>query len=119
MPKTYSFWQKLNEWPPCLVRLYAHKGANALSNAELSIISGIPAYEIAALSMRRTWDAIPVGVVKSFTSACGVDFCDPDSMERLRIYFKNGPKFRHLKRLPDDERDFFRDLVRYTAGHLK
>lgn len=65
-------------------------GARDMTDAELAKRSGLPIATIKALSYTSSWDDIPVGVMLSFTRACGVLLDDRMSLKRQYQLLRNG-----------------------------
>lgn len=107
-----NFWQKLERYPPVLVRLLARHPVTgeALSDervydnaAILSDTAGLPAlpwHDLQWIAHATDWDHVPVGKMQVFCHACNVDFTDPARLKVLNRYLKDA-KFTHLKRHPD------------------
>lgn len=69
-------FEKLDKFPPCVVRLLARKcnGRQALSSAEIAKAGGLPKSTVIWLSKQISWDKIHVGTIKRFFKGCRVDF---------------------------------------------
>lgn len=100
MTPTHSIWVKLDRFPPVLVRLLATEGAQVLSDDTIVTRSGLPLAEVKRLSYMRSWDDVPVGTMRRFCRACGVDFADARRMKVLTRYLSRRPKWVHLRRHP-------------------
>jgi hypothetical protein len=120
MSKALNFWDKSERFTPCLCRLLARRspGGPALSNDELAERSGLPVYEVVAISQQLDWKGVDLPTMQRFIRACGVDFEDPTTYRRLVVYLKGyekkgglriAPSFSHLRRHPDWEQ-FFKPL---------
>lgn len=110
-----TFWDKLKEFSPVTCRLLArtvtHRGgARAMTNAEISNLSGLSIAEVNAISMLTTWDRVPLFKIRAFTEACGIRLCDRNSFRSQCAYMRRGPTFEYLKSSPDWE-TFFKPLI--------
>ena len=86
--------EKLNRMPPFLCRLMARRNGREISNRRLSENSGIPLTTIRRISVRTSWDDVPVAMAQRFSVACGVDLL---RQNRSLEYFKRR-KFHHIKK---------------------
>lgn len=96
--------EKLSRFPPIACRLLARRktrshGVHAMTDEELSTISGLPMARIKAISWSVTWDDIPCSEMLAFTKACGIDFESRRCLWRHQLYVKSGA-FLHLRRSP-------------------
>ena len=113
-----NFWQRLELFPPILVRLLAVKPhAGPLSDTEISLKSGIPVYQVMQISQGLSWDGIDVTVVRKFTLACGVDFCDRDSMRNIRQKIRHN-EWRQL-RLSKEWKTLYQPMMRRWLDDCK
>lgn len=61
--------EKCNAYPPRIVRLL---GAPATTR-QIALRSGIPRSTVHQISLKETWDSVPLGLIERFTMACGVN----------------------------------------------
>lgn len=100
MSKPHSIWIKLDRYPPLLVRLLARTaGGRLMSDDEVLRRSKgqLDRSDLAYLAYALSWERVPVGQMRAFVIACGVDFADPARMRSLNRYLKTAA-FRHLLR---------------------
>ncbi len=125
------FYQRIDKYPPVLVRLMARKprangsgnGTRPLSTCEIASLSGLPPSMVEGLSHATTWKGVDVYTVRDFTVACGVDFTNPLHMKRLSQYLHRRGAFHYLRK---DSRwgEYYSHLVNlwrktYDAGENK
>lgn len=125
MPKKtrISFWRRANQFPPYVVRLLARDDKALLSNAEIGRRCGVSEFEVASMSREKSWDAIPLGLVRKFLVACRCDFEDHADMKRVTTYLKgkkrNGaripPQYNYLRQSPEWA-SFYEPLIRSTQA---
>jgi hypothetical protein len=103
-----SFWKVAEKYPPILVRLLArHKNGPPLSTSEIvnrCAAEGWPmsSYIVGMISSATTWDNIPFGEMRVFLSACDMDFCDRDDMNRKAAYLRSVKhRFGYLSQSPE------------------
>lgn len=106
MSNSYSIWVKLDRYPPVLVRLLATNPSDRtqlLTDEQIRARSQgtLTLSDIKSLSYAPTWENVPVGTMRRFCLACGVDFAHRPTMRRLNRYLKTRPRFRHLTRDPN------------------
>lgn len=73
-----------------------------MSHADLAQATGLAKSTISKLSLKSSWNGVPVDVMDSFMAACGVDLMRPS---RVRNYLRTG-KMRHLKAMNAHQRKF-------------
>ncbi len=103
-----SLWQRLDRFPPLVVRLLARRrqvsgGVVALTVEEISKRSGLSALEVQSLSWLSSWDSVPVSKIKKFSEACGIDFASRVNMREQSAYIRRSPTFKYLSKSPDWE----------------
>lgn len=103
-----TLWQKLERFPPIVVRLLARRsqvsgGIVALTTEEISKRSGLSALEVQSLSWLSSWDTVPVSKIRKFSEACGVDFSSRVNMREQSAYIRRSPTFKYLSKSPDWE----------------
>jgi hypothetical protein len=77
------------------------------------------AYKIGIISMGLDWEDIPFGEMRAFTASCGMNFCDPEAMNRKRVYLKQQHKFKYLQRSPEWETILKPLVIRYRQHIAK
>ena len=100
------FYQRIDKYPPVLVRLMARKprakgsgnGTRPLSTGEIASLSGLPSSMVEGLSHSTTWKGVDVYTVRDFTVACGVDFTNPLHMKRLSQYLHRRGAFHYIRK---------------------
>lgn len=107
---------RLNKLPPFICRFIARKrAANAhfsfyepLSHSDIAKRSNLPRSTVADLSVKESWDGVPVNVIDAFAAACGVDLMLPGRHLRwLRL-----GRFGHLSKGNVQQRRFFNRLMK-------
>ena len=100
------FYERIDKYPPVLVRLMARKprasgsgnGTRPLTTKEIADQSGLPSSMVEGLSHATTWRGVDVYTVRDFTVACGVDFTNPLHMKRLAQYLHKRGAFHYLRK---------------------
>jgi hypothetical protein len=64
-------------------------------------LSGIPLAELKELYYQPNWDDIPLGRVRAFLNACGVDPTVWTDRNRVRSYMKGRSNYSYLRRSPE------------------
>lgn len=94
-----TFWITAQKFSPILVRLLARHRYNApLSNAEIAQRSKLSIAAVAAIAVSPTWQDIDLPTMRAYLSACNVDFCNQQQMQRVKIYLRSKPTWKYLKR---------------------
>lgn len=94
-----SIWWKLDRFPPVLVRLLAkNQDGTAATDHQLAEYQGLDLADVRWLSLLTSWDEVPVGKLRAFVTACGVDFANREQMRNANRYLNSSPKFTHLCR---------------------
>ena len=90
-----NFVKYFDRLPPYLCRVLARKGGMALTNQDISAISGLTVKRVGEISKLRSWGSVPLAQINAFARACGVDLINQSS---VRKYLKRGPKMAHVER---------------------
>ena len=102
---TSSTWDRLNEFPPALVRCMARekikgKRVRALSDEEVAIASDLSVDIVRGVSVQSSWDDIPVGLARKFCEGCRFDPLVSEDRNRAGSYMRSNPQFTYLKEHP-------------------
>ena len=83
MPKPLTIPAVCDRFPPIVVRLLARRFRGrdsstivAITAAQISRLSGLPSTRVHHLSLKSSWDDVPVSEMLAFTKGCGADFDD-------------------------------------------
>lgn len=98
-----------------------------MTNAELSQRSGIPMFQVAAMSQQVNWSGIDLPTMKRFLDACGLDLEDSIELKRAQTYMRgkrrNGfevpPRFSRHQNAPHWEselRPLAKILIKHSYG---
>lgn len=87
--------KQLDRLPPYLCRVLARKDRKALTNAEVSRISGLTVKRVGEISRLKSWGSVPLSHISAFTRACGVDLLNQSN---VRKYLMRGPKMSHVEK---------------------
>ena len=106
LPRMSVFYERIDKYPPVLVRLMARKpraagcgnGTRPLTTKEIANLSGLTVSMVEGLSHSTTWRGVDVYTVRDFTVACGVDFTNPLHMKRLSQYLHKRCAFHYLRK---------------------
>jgi hypothetical protein len=107
-----KIWEKLEQFPPPLVRCLARqkamgKAVKALSDQEVAILSnGLNAVEVKEISKSSSWDKIEIGRAKAFCRGCLFDPLSADDRNRAGAYMRSSPTFTFLQNHPHWESTF-------------
>jgi hypothetical protein len=105
--KKLSIEQRLRRFPPIVCRLLAREGRGSrpvvLSDATIAERSGLTVAQVQGLSHLLTWDDVSCAMMVAFSSGCGVNLSERDSMHKHWCYVKGKRAFTFLKKEPDYE----------------
>lgn len=96
-----TFWERASNFPPVLVRLLAHQRGKPLTTEQIAAKAGMTTLMVEALSQSTDWQGVSPSEMQRFTSACGMDFCDPKAMRRVDDYLRKKPTFLYLRASPE------------------
>jgi hypothetical protein len=110
-------WEKLEKFPPVLVRLLAKDTqGRGLTDHEVAAASGLPVADVKRLSYLTSWDNVSNHDTRRFLSGCGCDLFTPRHYKTLSQYRRRTSKFVHLTRHANWHE--FREMMRVLAAHL-
>ncbi len=111
-----DFWKFLSDFPPPKVRLFAKqpgggRAAQAISDAELAISSGMTLERVRQICYSENWDAITASEMKAFFTACHFDPTLAAHRNRVTEYYRvclkrNTKVFQYLRNHPKWESEF-------------
>lgn len=122
MPKNLSFPEKLERFPPIVVRILARArlprgGVRALTDAEIAQVSGLTIAEVTRLSRLTRWGKTPIDTLLAFCKGCGANLDDRDWQRHNAAYMaKLRSVPRYLRQSPDWESTFKPLLERYAQA---
>jgi len=102
-----KFSQKLSTFPPVVCRLLARTGPKGrqrpMTDAEIQAVTDVNGYclnmgEIIATSWLTSWDGVPCKTMLTFSTACGVNFSNPEVMRKHVKYLSLKSRFVYLRR---------------------
>jgi hypothetical protein len=103
MPKPLRFQQRLDRYPPILIRLLTTRGRRAdkwvPTDRQISDASGLSMAAVKRISYSTSWDDIPIGLARSFLMGCDIDLEKRRCFRRLEWMRRNG-NFSHLRKSP-------------------
>lgn len=105
-------WEKLNDFPPPLVRCLARvkargRAVRALTDQEVALGSGgLTTINVRELSRSTDWSNITVGDAKKFCNGCRFDPLSSADRNRAGSYLKSNPQFIFLRHHPHWESTF-------------
>lgn len=123
MPKPLRFKQRLDRYPPILIRLLATQGRRrrgpaaagaVLTDHDIASASGLPLAEVKRLSYSTSWAGIPVDVAYQFLAGCDIDLEKRRTFRRLE-YMRRDGHFRHLRQSPLFETQFTEMIELWSA----
>jgi hypothetical protein len=123
--KSRSFYDLLEMFPPCQVRLLARERyGKPLTAEQIATSSGLSQREVGLISQMVTWQDVDVEALRRFTHGCGLDLDKPASVKRKLVYLRGQhytrvdrvpPSFRYLRRSPDWVTFYKPLIVKWTA----
>jgi hypothetical protein len=103
MPKPLRFKQRLDRYPPILVRLCAtrgqHPNQHVLSDRQIVDASGLTVAEVKFVEYSVNWDDIPDRLKYPFLAACDIDLEKRRTFRRLE-YMRRFGRFGYLRKSP-------------------
>lgn len=106
---------RANQLPPFICRFIARKRKQSegrrrlvpLSHSDIAERANLPRSTVADLSVKESWEGVPLNVVDAFASACGVNLMRPSKhLAWLRL-----GRFGHLSKGNVQQRRFFARLM--------
>jgi len=121
--KHVTFWEALDKFPPGFVRMLAKNGADALSDAEVAIGSGLTIDRVRQIKFLPTWQTVPLGEICAFFLACNFDPTNAEDRNRVYQYEYVCKKrktipFQYLRKHPKWESEFL-PLVKEFQSRLR
>ena len=87
--------KQFDRLPPYLCRVLARKDRKALTNSEVSRISGLTVKRVGEIARLKSWGSVPLSQISAFSRACGVDLLNQSN---VRKYLMRGPKMAHVEK---------------------
>lgn len=117
MPKSLTFVEKLNRFPPIVCRILARVpldtgGVRAKTDHEIAQASGLTLSKVASLSHLTTWDEVPLATIVAFTKGCGSDLDNRDWQRHNAAYMRNLRSIPQYLRSSPDWKNRFEPLVK-------
>ena len=100
---------RLNRYPPRLIRLLARKqhGQLPMSAADIALRGGLSVTRVKQISKARSWERIQIRTAQAFISGCGVD---PMAIgPHLRYWRRYGLRF--MKHAAPMQRQMYSELL--------
>ena len=107
-----SMWERLNEFPPPLVRCLAReklrgRAVRALTDQEVALASGgLTTGDVRDISKSRNWDEITIKKARLFCKGCMFDPLSAADRNRAGAYMRTNPRFTFLRNHPHWESTF-------------
>lgn len=121
MPKKLALAEKLDRFPPVVVRLLARQPAGttvtALPEGEIVRRSGLSAGEVRVLSRLTSWDDVPLSTMLAFCRGCGADLDNRDWLRKNAAYMasiRGAPRYLRKDSAWDTT---FEPLIRILLRH--
>jgi len=115
-----TFDQRATAFPPCLVRLLARTAHGKQPMDFMQICNRSTALTpilVDSLSQETSWKNVHYGLLRDFTVACDVDFCDWNRMKLIDAYIRSKPRFEYLIRHGDWPSYYLPLLKRYRESY--
>ena len=104
-----TFWARADKFPPILVRLLAGR-KRPMTDTQIAQRSGLPIAQVFHISQSVNWSGIDLPTMRSFLTACDVDFENPTQMHRIDIYLRRAT-WQCLRKSPH-WKTYFEPLMR-------
>ena len=116
MPKPLRYHQRLDRFPPILIRLLVGcSDPEVDSDRVLAADCGLTMAEFKFVSYSTSWDDITDRLRESYLKGCAIDLEKRRCWRRLEWMRRHG-HFRHLKRSPLWESQFAEQLEIYAES---
>ena len=103
MPKPLRFQQRLDRYPPILIRLLTTRGRGAEkwvpTDRQIAEESGLSMAQVKFVSYSTSWKDVPIATAYAFLMGCDIDLEKRRCFRRLEWMRRHG-HFSHLKRSP-------------------
>jgi hypothetical protein len=107
MPQRLTFRQRLDRYPPILVRLMTTRRTKSAAGTavwvptdeQLADAAGLPLATFKFVAYSTSWDAISIDAMYRFLMACDIDLEKRRCFRRIEHLRRRG-QFRHLRRDP-------------------
>lgn len=115
-----TFWDRAEQYPPVLCRLLARLPyGRPLADAEIAEASGLSVHQVFILSQCTNWVGIDIPTAHKFLDGCGINFEDPEHMDRVDDYLRKKPSWKYL-RLSPHWASFYQPLMlKYKDSRLQ
>jgi hypothetical protein len=124
MPKPLTLPQKLDRFPPVVIRLLARErrpdgSVRALTTFDIATRSGLTRSEVAHLSRLTSWGDVSIEVMLAFVKGCGADLDNRDWLRKNAAYMASIRSIpRYLLKSPEWS-GVFESLIRIWVSHDK
>lgn len=78
-----------------------------MSHREVALKAGLPKTKVEELSVKTSWEGVPVDVVDKFAKGCGVNMTNL----KRQIEYVRRRKMAHLRKAPPSQRRMFSKLM--------
>ena len=95
-----TFVERIELYPPCLVRLLAQRRAKPLKVYEIESVN-LSQFQVEAISQQTDWRGCTVYDLQAFVKGCGFDFCSTSANNRMDAYIRSRPTFEYLRNSSD------------------
>lgn len=119
-----TYHERIELFPPCLVRLLARthrshqpeSGGNIASRS-MTKHARLSTFEVESISQQTDWRRVTIYDAQAFIVGCGFDFCDTDSNNRMDAYIRSKPNFEYLRKSPDWTGYYMPLLLKWRQSH--
>lgn len=77
-----------------------------MSHRDIATASGLSKTKVAELSLKRSWEGVPIEQVEAFARACGVDLLRP---KRALEYLRRAKRV-HMQNATPAQKEFFQRM---------
>ena len=114
MPRNLSFPEKLDRFPPVVIRILARVpvesgtgGVRVKTDHEIARDSGLTLSKVASLSCLTSWGEVPIDTIIAFCKGCGADLDNRDWQRHNAAYMKKLRSLpQYLRASPEWETKF-------------
>lgn len=95
-----NFWDILRKYPPVLCRLLAKDRDGALTDEDISAISGLSLSDVYSISNQVSWNGIAIDKAERYLKGCMLDLARADHRRRAYDYLRKKGTFAYVSKSP-------------------
>lgn len=121
MPKPLSLPEKLDRFPPVVIRLLARKQrgrtVTAMSDQDIAAASGLSVGQVKSVSRLTNWGTVDVDTLQAFCKGCGADLDNRDWLRKNAAYMASIRSIPRYLRQSDHWSHTFEPLISIWVRH--